>query len=418
MNSGPAGAWLRAGIHPDDAERVQAEQKAAVSAGTPFELEQRLLAKDGQYRWFLFRHKPVFDEAGRVVRWFATATDIEERKHAEDRMRNETVVLREDLVRSSMFEEIVGSAPALRRVLTQVERVATTDSTVLILGETGTGKELIARAIHNRSKRSNRAFVTVNCAEIPQSLISSELFGHEKGAFTGAVQRRVGRFESAEGGTLFLDEIGELPLETQLALLRVLQEREFNRVGAQERITVDVRILAATNRNLKAAIGEGTFRVDLFYRLNVFPIHLPALRDRFGDIPLLVEYLVERYAQKAGKRFRRISKETLNLFKHYSWPGNVRELQNVIERAVILCDDDTFSVEASWLGTLELKSAERSATLGTDIANREKTMIENALRETTGRVAGAKGAAALLGIPRQTLESKMKRLGIAAHRFK
>jgi formate hydrogenlyase transcriptional activator len=277
---------------------------------------------------------------------------------------------------------------------------------------------LIARAIHNRSKRSNRAFVSVNCAAIPQSLITSELFGHEKGAFTGAIQRRVGRFESAEGGTLFLDEIGDLPLETQVALLRVLQEREFNRVGAQRPIAIDVRVLAATNRDLNAAIAQGAFRADLFYRLNVFPIHLPALRDRSGDIPLLVEYLVERYAQKAGKRIRRISKKTLDLFKRYSWPGNVRELQNVIERAVILCDGDTFSVEASWLGTVRPKSSARSATLATDIANRERTMIENALRESAGRVAGAKGAAAILGIPRQTLESKMKKLGIAPHRFK
>jgi formate hydrogenlyase transcriptional activator len=414
----PAGAWLRAAIHPDDLERVQAERRTAVSAGAPFEIEKRLLAKDGEYRWFLFRCKPVLDEAGRIVRWFATATDIEDRKRAEERMRNETVVLREELARSSMFEEIVGSAPALRRVLAQVQRVAATDSTVLILGETGTGKELIARAIHNRSKRSNRAFVTVNCAEVPQSLISSELFGHEKGAFTGAVQRRVGRFESADGGTLFLDEIGELPLETQLALLRVLQEREFNRVGAQDRIAIDVRVVAATNRDLKAAIAQGTFRADLFYRLNVFPIHLPALRDRSGDIPLLVEYLVERYAQKAGKRFRRISTETLDRFKGYSWPGNVRELQNVVERGVILCDGDTFSIETNWLGTADPKSSAQNAPLETDIANRERAMIENALRETTGRVAGARGAATILGIPRQTLESKMKRLGIAPHRFK
>jgi PAS domain S-box-containing protein len=418
IQGAPAGAWLRAGMHPDDVERVQTERGAAVAAGVPFELEQRLLATDGQYRWFLFRCKPVVDDAGRIVRWFATATDIEDRKRAEDRMRNETVVLREDLVRSSMFEEIVGSAPPLRRVLAQVERVASTDSTVLILGETGTGKELIARAIHARSKRSNRAFVCVNCAAMPQSLITSELFGHEKGAFTGAIHRRVGRFESAEGGTLFLDEIAELSLETQVALLRVLQEREFNRVGAQRPIAIDVRVLAATNRDLHAAIAEGTFRADLFYRLNVFPIHLPALRDRSGDIPLLVEYLVERYAQKAGKKIRRICKETLELFRGYSWPGNVRELQNVIERAVILCDGDTFSVEASWLGTASPKSSVRGATLPADIADRERAMIENALREASGRVAGPKGAAAVLGIPRQTLESKMKKLGIVPYPFK
>jgi formate hydrogenlyase transcriptional activator len=412
------GAWSSAGLHPDDSERVQAERKAALSAGAPFELEHRLLAKDGSYRWFLFRYKPVLDESGLVVRWFATATDMEERKHAEIRMRNETILLREDLVRSSMFEQVVGSAPALRRVLIQVEKVAPTDSTVLILGETGTGKELIARAIHSRSKRSSRAFVTVNCAEIPPSLISSELFGHEKGAFTGATQRRVGRFESAEGGTLFLDEIGELPLETQVALLRVLQERQFSRVGAERPIAVDVRVLTATNRDLNRGIAEGAFRADLFYRLNVFPIKLPALRDRPGDIPLLVQYLVERYAQKAGKRFRRVSKDTLDLFEGYPWPGNVRELQNVIERAVILCEGDIFSVEANWLGTESPRVAPRRATLGSDIAGREKAMIENALREVSGRVSGAKGAAEVLGMPRQTLESKMKRLGIVPHRFK
>jgi formate hydrogenlyase transcriptional activator len=412
------GAWFRAGLYPDDSERVEEERKAALSAGAPFELEQRLLAKDGSYRWFLFRYKPVLDESGLVVRWFATATDMEDRKHAEIRMRNETILLREDLVRSSMFEQVVGSAPALRRVLTQVEKVAATDSTVLILGETGTGKELIARAIHSRSKRSSRAFVTVNCAEVPPSLISSELFGHEKGAFTGATQRRVGRFESAEGGTLFLDEIGELPLETQVALLRVLQERQFSRVGAERPIAVDVRVLAATNRDLNRGIEQGTFRADLFYRLNVFPIKLPALRDRPGDIPLLVQYLVERYAQKAGKRFRRVSKETLDLFEGYPWPGNVRELQNVIERAVILCEGDIFSVEANWLGTESPRVVPRRATLGSDIAGREMAMIENALREASGRVSGAKGAAEILGMPRQTLESKMKRLGIVPHRFK
>ncbi len=314
-------------VHPDDLDRVQHERRSGLSNGVPFEMEKRLLGKDAQFRWFLFRYNPVVDENGDVVRWFATATDIEERKQAEDRMRNETVALREAIVRSSMLEEIVGSSPALRRVLIQVKKVAATDSTVLILGETGTGKELIARAIHNRSTRSSRAFVTVNCAAIPPSLIASELFGHEKGAFTGAIQRRIGRFESADGGTLFLDEVGELPPETQVALLRVLQERTLERVGGLRPVAVDVRVLAATNRDLDAAIAEGSFRKDLFYRLNVFPIHLPALRERSSDIPLLVEYLVARYAQKAGKRIQRIANETMDLFKRYSWPGNVRELR-------------------------------------------------------------------------------------------
>jgi len=403
-------------VHPDDLEKVQQERRSGLSNGVPFELEKRLLGKDARFRWFLFRYNPVMDEDGDVVRWFATATDIEERKQAEDRMRNETVALREAIVRSSMLEEIVGSSPALRRVLIQVKKVAATDSTVLILGETGTGKELIARAIHNRSTRASRAFVSVNCAAIPPSLIASELFGHEKGAFTGALQRRIGRFESADGGTLFLDEVGELPPETQVALLRVLQERTLERVGGIRPVAVDVRVLAATNRDLDAAIAGGSFRKDLFYRLNVFPVHLPALRERSGDIPLLVEYLVARYAQKAGKRIQRIENETMELFKRYSWPGNVRELQNVIERAVILCDGETLSVDPSWFAAA--KSAARAMRLPSDLAAHEKTIIENALRQASGRVSGEKGAAAILGIPRQTLESKLKKLGIKPFRFR
>jgi PAS domain S-box-containing protein len=405
-------------VHPDDLEKVQQERRSGLSNGVPFELEKRLLGKDARFRWFLFRYNPVMDEDGDVVRWFATATDIEERKQAEDRMRNETVALREAIVRSSMLEEIVGSSPALRRVLIQVKKVAATDSTVLILGETGTGKELIARAIHNRSTRASRAFVSVNCAAIPPSLIASELFGHEKGAFTGAIQRRIGRFESADGGTLFLDEVGELPPETQVALLRVLQERTLERVGGIRPVAVDVRVLAATNRDLDAAIAEGSFRKDLFYRLNVFPVHLPALRERSGDIPLLVEYLVARYAQKAGKRIQRIENETMDLFKRYIWPGNVRELQNVIERAVILCDGETLSVDPSWFAAEKSKSPVRAMRLPSDLAAHEKTIIENALRQASGRVSGEKGAAAMLGIPRQTLESKLKKLGIKPYRFR
>src|SRR5213594_1687088 len=321
-------------FHPEDLESLREERRAALARGLPFEIEQRALRKDGQYRWFLIRYNPFRDEQGRLVRWYATGTDIDDRKRTEDRVRNENVALREDIVRSSMFEEIVGSSEALRQVLAQVSKVAPTDSTVLILGETGTGKELIARAIHNRSKRSARAFIRVNCAAIPATLVASELFGHEKGAFTGALQRRLGRFESADGGTIFLDEIGDLPAETQIALLRVLQDREFERVGGSQTISVDVRVLAATNRDVGEAVAEGTFRQDLFYRLNVFPLRMPALRERVDDIPLLVEYLVERFAQKAGKRIRSISKATLDLFEAYHWPGNIRELQNVIERAV------------------------------------------------------------------------------------
>jgi len=352
------------------------------------------------------------------VRWFATATDIEERKQTEQRVRNENVALREEIERSSMFEEIVGSSEALRRVLGEVSKVAPTDSTVLISGETGTGKELIARAIHSRSNRSSRAFIRVNCAAISPSLIASELFGHERGSFTGAHQRRLGRFESADGGTIFLDEVGEVPPETQVALLRVLQEREFERVGGNQTVPVNVRVLAATNKDLLAAVADGTFRQDLFYRLNVFPIRLPALRERVDDIPLLVEYLVEQYSRKAGKRIRSISKHTLDLFQEYEWPGNVRELQNVVERAVILCDGDVFCVDPSWLVPASANPTTPTIPLVADLAEREKTMIENALREAEGLISGPTGAAAKLGMPRQTLESKIRKLGINRYRFK
>ncbi len=405
-------------FHPDDIQRLREERPEALSGTAPFENEQRALGKDGKYRWLLIRYNPLLDEGGKVIRWYATGTDIDDRKRAEDRMRNETVALREEIVRSSMFEEIVGSSESLRNVLEQVSRVAPTDSTVLIQGETGTGKELIARAIHNRSKRANRAFIRVNCAAIPPTLIASELFGHEKGSFTGALQRRLGRFESADGGTIFLDEIGELPPETQIALLRVLQEREYERVGGNQTISVDVRVLAATNRDLSAAVAEGAFRRDLFYRLNVFPIQMPALRDRVDDIPLLVEYLVDRYAKKAGKRIRSISKDTLNLFQNYDWPGNIRELQNVVERAVILCDGEVFCVDPSWLVPASPNPTTPTIPLVADLAEREKAMIENALREAEGLISGPNGAAAKLGIPRQTLESKIRKLGINRHRFR
>ena len=405
-------------FHPEDLERLRDERRAALARGLPFEIEQRALRKDGQYRWFLIRYNPFRDEQGRLVRWYATGTDIDDRKRTEDRVRNENVALREEIVRSSLFEEIVGSSEALRQVLAQVSKVAPTDSTVLILGETGTGKELIARAIHNRSKRSARAFIRVNCAAISPSLIASELFGHEKGSFTGALQRHLGRFESADGGTIFLDEVGDLPPETQVALLRVLQEREFERVGGSQTVSVDVRVLAATNSDLSAAVAEGTFRQDLFYRLNVFPIRIPALRERVDDIPLLVGYLIDRYAQKAGKKIRNINKKTLDLFQAYEWPGNIRELQNVIERAVILCDGETFSVDEAWLTRVAPKSPATSVPLVANLVEREREMVETALREAEGVVGGPTGAAAKLGIPRQTLESKIRKLGINRYRFK
>ncbi|HXD32498.1 MAG TPA: sigma-54-dependent Fis family transcriptional regulator [Pyrinomonadaceae bacterium] len=405
-------------FHPEDLDRLHDEREAALLRGLPFEIEQRALRKDGRYRWFLIQFNPLRDEQGKIIRWYATGTDIDDRKRSEERTQNENLVLREEIDRSSMFEEIVGSSEPLRRVLLQVSKVAPTDSTVLILGETGTGKELIARAIHKRSHRSGRAFIRVNCAAIPPSLIASELFGHEKAAFTGATQRRVGRFESADSGTIFLDEVGDLPPETQIALLRVLQEREFERVGGSQTVSVDVRVVAATNADLSAAVAEGTFRQDLFYRLNVFPIQVPALRERVDDIPLLVEYLIDRYAQAAGKKIRNINKGTLDLFQNYDWPGNVRELQNVIERAVILSDGDTFIVDETWLTPVTPKSATTTAPLVAKLMDHEKGMIENALREAEGLISGPSGAATKLGIPRQTLESKIRKLGINRHRFK
>src|SRR6266403_5418745 len=391
--------------HPEDEARLKDGRRKAMSLGEPFEYEQRGRRHDGEYRWHLVRWRPGRDEQGRLVRWYATGTDIDDRKRAEERVHNENIALREDVDRVSMFEEIVGSSPPLRRLLAQVTKVAATDSTVLISGETGTGKELIARAIHKRSGRASRAFIRVNCAAIPSSLIASELFGHEKGAFTGAVQRRLGRFESADGGTILLDEVGALPAETQVALLRVLQEREFERVGSSHAIAVDVRVVAATNCDLEAAVASGAFRQDLYYRLNVFPIRVPPLRERADDIPVLVTYLVERYAKKAGKSIRQIAKRTMELLQRYDWPGNVRELQNVIERAVVLCEGATFTIDESWLKRDHLLAA-------TLESNRGKALIEAALAESKGRVSGQMGAATKLGIPRQTLDSKIKALGI------
>jgi formate hydrogenlyase transcriptional activator len=404
--------------HPEDLERAGEEREAGFARGLPFETELRALRKDGQYHWLLLRFNPFRDEEDCLVRWYATGTDIDDRKRAEDRTRNENVALREDIARSSMFEEIVGSSEPLRRVLVQVSKVAPTDSTVLVLGETGTGKELIARAIHNRSSRSNRAFIRVNCAAIPQSLIASELFGHEKGSFTGATQRRLGRFESADGGTIFLDEVGDLPPETQVALLRVLQEREFERMGGTQSVSVDVRVIAATNRDLTSAVAEGEFRQDLFYRLNVFPIRLPALRERISDISLLVGYLIDRYAKKFGRKIRNIDKKTIELFHAYDWPGNIRELQNVVERAVILSEGETFFVDETWLTHVNSKLAATTAPLVADLVEHEREILEAALRESEGVVGGPTGAAVKLGIPRQTLESKIRKLGINRHRFK
>src|SRR5437899_1226353 len=405
-------------FHPEDSERLRDERDAAISRGVPFNYERRVRRRDGQYRWFLIQCNPLLGERGEVIRWYATGTDIHDRKQAEERTRQENVALREQIDHVFMFEEIVGSSPALKTVLSSIVRVAPTDSTVLITGETGTGKELIARAIHKGSQRAGQAFISVNCAAIPSSLIASELFGHEKGAFTGAIQRRQGRFELAHSGTIFLDEIGELPNETQISLLRVLQERQFERVGGNRVVPTDVRVITATNRDLPAAIAAGTFRADLFYRLNVFPIPVPPLRKRKEDIPMLVEYFVKRYADKMGKQIRKIDKRTLELCQAYHWPGNIRELQNIIERSVILCSGDTFWVDAAWLSSQEPPRLELSGPLTETLQDQEKQLIEAALTESEGKVAGPGGAAAKLGIPRSTLDSKIKQLKIMKHKFR
>jgi PAS domain S-box-containing protein len=406
----------RSEVHPDDFDRIKAHIDRSLTTGAAGELEMRLRGGDGTYRWFLVRSNPLRDDQGQLLRWYVAYTDIEDRKRAEERLQQENVALREEIDKTSMFEEIVGASPALTAVLSRVSKVAGSDSTVLISGETGTGKELVARAIHRRSLRASRAFVAVNCAAIPRDLIASELFGHEKGAFTGALQRRLGRFELADGGTIFLDEVGELAADTQVALLRVLQEREFERVGGQHPIRVDVRVIAATNRDLTEAVADGTFRQDLFYRLNVFPLEVPPLRERQEDIAVLVEYFIDRYARKAGKTIRQVSKRTLDRLKAYPWPGNVRELQNVIERSVIVSDTDEFTVDESWLPTRPV--VESRLGMSTALASHEKALIEDALRVTEGRVFGPSGAAARLGIARSTLESKIRALRINKRRFR
>jgi PAS domain S-box-containing protein len=546
-------------FHPEDSERLRDERGTAISRGLPFEFERRVRRRDGQYRWFLAQYEPQLDDRGQVIRWYATGTDIDDRKRAEEKLRrsernlleaqrlgkmgswsldvasgtvtatpemirlvgikpgeghdawcdrmhpedrkrlqelgrrcliekidyeadyrmllpygtikymrsighpvlNETgdlveflgttidtteqvqarvalenaltevkllrdqlykenLALRDEVDRVSMFEEILGTSQVLQAAVSRVVKVAPTDSSVLITGETGTGKELIARAIHKRSVRSQRAFVSVNCAALAPSLISSELFGYEKGAFTGATQRRLGRFELANGGTIFLDEIGELPADTQVALLRVLQEREFERVGGTQSIQVDVRVVAATNRDLGDAMANGTFRADLFYRLNVFPIQMPPLRERKDDILTLLEYFVQRFGRKLGKTFSKIDKRTVELFRSYDWPGNVRELQNVVERSVIVSPDDVFCVDEAWLSTAAAmkRSGQHVPEPANGDSGRERHIIEAALSKSGGRVYGTNGAAAKLRIPPSTLDSKIKKLQIRKSHFK
>lgn len=322
----------------------------------------------------------------------------------------------QDAAKTSAFDTIVGRSIALQKALWDVRKVAKTEATVLITGESGTGKEMIAQAIHESSRRAGRPFLKVNCAAIAPTLIASELFGYEKGAFTGAIQRRIGRFEAANGGTIFLDEIGDIPHETQIALLRVLEERNFERVGGTAVVPVDVRVLAATNRDVVSAVKKGEFRCDLYYRLNVFPIHLPPLRDRPGDVLLLARYFMERFASSNGKFFEDIESTTIERLQAHDWPGNIRELRNVIERAVILCNKRTLSIDEEWLQPCKIII--RNTGLGEYMSSVEREVIESALRESGGRIAGTSGAACILNMPRTTLESKIRVLGIDKYKFK
>jgi PAS domain S-box-containing protein len=419
-------------VHPEDRLFIRQTFEAAVNEQKDFAEDYRIVRPDETIRHIRSMAHPVFNDNGKLAEYVGTVIDVTEHVQAKtelarafeeihglkERLHHENVALREEIDRTAMFEDIVGSSPAIKSMLSRVAKVAPTESTILITGETGTGKELIARAIHKRSHRNNRPFVAFNCAGVPTSLIASELFGHEKGAFTGAQQRRLGRFELAEGGTIFLDEVGELPAETQIALLRVLQEREFERVGGGQPVSANVRIIAATNRNLEDAIVAGAFRLDLFYRLNVFPIEIPPLRERKEDIPMLLDYFLKRYSDKAGKRLCGADKKTIELFKEYSWPGNIRELQNVIERSVIVCEDGIFSVDAGWLSGTPVQAHGHTSNLAERLREQERKIIEAMLADSKGRIAGRHGAAAKLGVPSSTLESKIKTLKIRKSYFK
>jgi len=411
-------------IPADWRERAERALAEVIKTGTVQPFESEFFRKDGT-RVPVLIGATLFQEGGSDG--VAFALDLSKQKQAEaeirtlkDQLYRENLALRDEVDRVLMFEEIVGSSKALKTALSHVSKVAPTDSTVFISGETGTGKELIARAVHKRSQRAGRAFVSVNCAALAPTLISSELFGHEKGAFTGATHRRLGRFEQADGGTIFLDEVGELPQDTQVALLRVLQEREFERVGGAQTIRVDVRVITATNRDLAAATANGSFRQDLFYRLNVFPIEVPPLRDRTEDILMLVEYFVRRYGSRAGKNFRSIDKKTLDLLQNYDWPGNIRELQNVVERSVILNSGEVFAVDESWLSRQPVQRRPRVAAPAPlqSESRSEREIIEAALAECRSRISGRSGAAAKLGIPPSTLEHRIKALGINKRKFK
>jgi PAS domain S-box-containing protein len=422
-------------IHPDDRPLVEQVRRDAVHTASDYEFERRIVQPAGRVRQIHVVGHPVVNEANRLVEFVGTVVDVTERhesraalekafreiKALKDQLYHENVALREEIDETAMFEEIVGKSAVLRRLLELVGTVAPTDSTVLICGETGTGKELVARAIHNLSPRRSRSFVKLNCAAIPTGLLESELFGHERGAFTGAIAQRIGRFELANQGTVFLDEIGEIPLELQPKLLRVLQEREFERLGSSRTLKTDARLIAATNRDLAEMVDEQKFRSDLFYRLNVFPIRIPPLRERLEDIPLLVQHFVEQFARRMHKKIQSIPHETMKCLCEYSWPGNIRELQNVIERAVILSSGSVLKVPIMDLTAREIApsviegegpSSARRQQLRRLIDEADRKQILRVLRATEGRVGGPDGAAVQLGLKRTTLLTRMKKLGI------
>jgi PAS domain S-box-containing protein len=412
---------FRSRLHPEDAEATWTAIQRHLQERVPYRAEYRLRTKSGEYLWFLARGQAIWNSEGKAIRMCGSIQDITERKQAElnlkaalseiqglkEKLEVERAYLQEEIKSQYNHENIIGQSNALNYIFYKVEQIAPTDTTVLILGETGTGKELVARAIHGLSPRKDRALLKVNCATLPSNLIESELFGHEKGAFTGAHARQLGRFEVANGATLFLDEIGELPLELQPKLLRVIQDGEFERLGSAGTIKVDVRVIAATNRNLEEEVRRGRFREDLWYRLSIFPITVPPLRERMEDIALLVDYFVDKISKRLGKLIESIPTNVMNALQHYQWPGNVRELENVLERAVINSSGPKLHLVD------ELKKPHKDLTAAQKTLNEvERDYIVRVLEQTHWKVSGHNGAAEILGLDRSTLRARMRKLGI------
>lgn len=410
-------------VHPDDQVRVREALARSFEHGGKLDVEYRILVSPTQHKWICSRGRPYFEDDGTPDRLLGVSLDISERKQFEEQQREylqaieqlkqqieqENYYLREDLKKIGGFEHIVGQSKSFKATLLSARQVATTSATVLLTGETGTGKGVVAQAIHQMSERCNLPFVTVNCAALPENLMESELFGREKGAFTGAHARRAGRFEVAHRGTIFLDEIGELPLEMQAKLLRVLQDGEFERLGSSTTTSVEVRVIAATGRDLLEDVKNGRFRQDLFYRLNVFPIALPPLRDRKEDIPLLAQHFVEKYSRKIGKKIDRIAKRSLDALINYGWPGNVRELEHLVERSMIISPGHTLVINDNLLPIL---SSPASTDTIKDLAANERDHIQQVLDLTNWRIEGPAGAAALLDIHPSTLRFRLKKLGL------